>query len=106
MKGGSWSLKPHYAKIKSRIYSSIFNSGEYGGFRLAISAILDPITGEYVPEPSPFVDRHLRAVKEFSANDLRQFYAAHLEKSAMAVAVATGCGFVEAQYPSRRFPEA
>jgi len=91
MKGGSWSLGPEYAKVGSRIFSSFFNSGEYGGFRLAVSAVKDPATGRYVPEPSPFVHRELRQVRSMSVEDmaslLQQFHIAEAQR----LAVDTGC---------------
>lgn len=58
MKGGSFGLGPDYARIDSRIYTSFFNEGLYGGFRLAASAVRT--ASGWVPEPSPFVRPNAR----------------------------------------------
>lgn len=92
MKGGSWSLGPEYATVATRIYSSLFNLGEYGGFRLAVSAIKDSSTNHFVPEPSPFVSRHLTEVRSISVDDMRNLVADYYLEQAAAHAVGSGCG--------------
>lgn len=92
MKGGSWSLGPEYATVDTRIYSSLFNNGEYGGFRLAVDAVYDPETSTYVPEPSPFVNSELREVRVLSPKDLSNLVGDYYTDQIRAKAVITGCG--------------
>lgn len=61
MKGGSWGLGPKYGEVSSRIYSSFHNYGEYGGLRLAVSAVQDE--HEWRPEMSPFMNMNLQEAR-------------------------------------------
>jgi formylglycine-generating enzyme required for sulfatase activity len=71
MKGGSWGSGPEYGTVERRIYSAFINRGAWGGFRLAVGAVRDPITGGYVPEPSPFTDMHIQQVKLVPSDNLK-----------------------------------
>lgn len=91
MKGGSWSLGPKYATVDTRIYASFINSGEYGGFRLAVDAVRDPSTGQYAPEPSPFIHQNLREVRPLTAKDMHQLVGEYLQEQALATATSSSC---------------
>lgn len=93
MKGGSWSLGPEYATVYTRIYSSLYNQGEYGGLRLAVSAVSDPNTGRYILEPSPFIQKNLREVRALKSNDMKQLLVDYTLSQADSAATAiTFCG--------------
>lgn len=87
MKGGSWALGPEYATVASRIYSSFYNYGGYGGFRLAIDAVRDPATGEYTYAPSPLANPHLRQVRLVSSEDF-----VTTDKDKETFTIGGGCG--------------
>jgi formylglycine-generating enzyme required for sulfatase activity len=70
MKGGSYELGSEWGEVSTRIYTSFFNAGRHGGFRLAVSAIKDSATGMYVPKPSPFVNSESSQVQLLSSQDL------------------------------------
>jgi hypothetical protein len=72
MKGGSWGGGPEYAAMESRIYSSFYNYGGYGGFRLAVSAVRNPHTGAYELEQSPLINSNLQQVRLLSSADFVQ----------------------------------
>jgi len=82
MKGGSWGLGLEYAEVKSRIYSSIYNHGAYGGFRLAVTAAVDPSTGHAAPQPSPFLSRNLNRVRKVTTKDMHYMAVDWLEDEA------------------------
>ncbi len=79
MRGGSWGGGPEWATVDQRIWTSAFNRGAYGGFRIACSA--EPIGSGYVPSPSylsprlaTFVDRvSLRGEDAVGALTEKQF---------------------------------
>ncbi len=50
MRGGSWGGGPEWATMDQRIWTSAFNRGAYGGFRIACSA--EPVGEGFVPTPS------------------------------------------------------
>lgn len=107
MKGGSWSLGAKYATVDTRIYASFINSGEYGGFRLAVDAVLDPNTGQYAPESSPFIHQNLREVRSLNANDMRQLLGDYLMEQALATASSSSCptGIPLTNEPARSWEE-
>jgi formylglycine-generating enzyme required for sulfatase activity/tetratricopeptide (TPR) repeat protein len=50
MRGGSFGGGPEWATMDQRIWTSMFNRGAYGGFRIACSA--EPVGDGFVPTPS------------------------------------------------------
>lgn len=89
IKGGSYSLGAKYSEVKSRQYSSLFNSGAFGGFRLAVSARRDERTGEYFLEPSPYVVSGMENGLYLAPGEV---LAAELIDMAQSAAVVSGCG--------------
>lgn len=55
MRGGSWGGGPEWASMDRRIWTSMFNRGAYGGFRVVCSA--QRIDNGYLPVPSYLAPR-------------------------------------------------
>lgn len=55
MRGGSYGGGPEWATMDQRIWTSIFNRGAYGGFRIACSA--ERVGDGFVPTPSYLAPR-------------------------------------------------
>ena len=84
IRGGSFGSTPDDAAMDKRYYSSFYNYGAYGGFRLAVS--IDPGSKEPMPEASPLLNSHLQEVRLVSSRD----FAGQLELGRFARA----CGSI------------
>jgi hypothetical protein len=92
MKGGSYSLAAKYATVDTRIWSSIYNEGSFGGLRTAISAQADPATGSYYPEPSPFINLAGEHLQSISQADLKRIVVDRLMAKVRMNSSVSFCG--------------
>lgn len=93
IRGGSFAGTPDDAAMDKRIYSSFYNYGAYGGFRLAVS--LEPGTKEPMPEASPLLNSHLQEVRLVSSSD----FAGQLETGRFSTACGSIAVFGDAAVP-------
>jgi formylglycine-generating enzyme required for sulfatase activity len=69
IKGGSYTMTPKDCEVARRAFSSFYILGAFCGFRLVASACKDPETGQWIPEPSPFINPQIRQVRAMSSAD-------------------------------------
>lgn len=107
MKGGSYGLSADYAAVPSRIYTSLFNHGQYGGLRLAVSAVWDSATERWRPESSPFVHHRIEANRaDLNLSDLAAVFAEWCREMGRAEAEGGGyCGAPGGRYVPKSWRE-
>src|SRR5260370_4717611 len=62
-------MTPNDCEVSQRAFSSFYILGAFCGFRLVASASKDSATGQWVPEPSPFIDPQIKQVRAMSSAD-------------------------------------
>lgn len=106
LKGGSWGGGLEHAVVGMRIYSSLYNLGEYAGFRLAVDAVWDPQWEEHRPRVSPFIAQGLQRANPLTARELTDMAVAYSASAAIDFSTSSSCPGGVSYAPTAREPDA